>query len=49
MGESEDTTKQKDTAFANLDEWMSNFYAVAAIALKDHPQLLEALGKSVRS
>ena len=49
IGESEDMTKQKDTAFAELDDWMSEFYAVAKIALEDHPQLLEALGLSIRS
>lgn len=49
VGESEDITKQKDTAFANLDDWMSDFYAVAEIAIEEQPQLLEALGKSVKS
>ncbi len=49
VGESEDTTKQKDSAFSKLDDWMSEFYAVAKIALEDHPQLLESLGKSVKS
>jgi hypothetical protein len=49
IGESEDMTKQKDAAFSELDDWMSEFYAVAKIALEDHPQLLEALGLSIRS
>ncbi|MHA7110112.1 hypothetical protein ACRTDU_08310 [Sunxiuqinia elliptica] len=49
VGESEDATQQKDAAFAKLDEWMSEFYAVAKIALEDHPQLLESLGKSIKS
>jgi hypothetical protein len=31
-------------AFANLDDWMREIYAVAEIALEDHPQLLESLG-----
>lgn len=48
-GESEDATKQKDAALAKLDDWMSEFYDVAKIALEDHPQLLEALGLSVKS
>lgn len=48
-GESEDATKLKDAALAKLDEWMSEFYAVAKIALDEHPQLLESLGLSVRS
>ncbi|MBN1252830.1 MAG: hypothetical protein JXA16_11890 [Bacteroidales bacterium] len=48
-GESQDATKQKDAAFAQIDDWMSEFYAVARIALEDNPQLLEALGLFVRS
>ena len=48
-GESQDATKAKDAAFAKMDDWMSEFYAVAKIALEDKPQLLESLGKFVRS
>lgn len=48
-GESQDATKIKDAAFAKMDDWMSEFYAVAKIALEDNPQLLESLGKLVRS
>lgn len=48
-GESQDATKQKDAAFAEIDDWMHDFYAVARIALDEHPQLLEALGILVRS
>ena len=47
-GESQDATKTKDAAFAKIDDWMSEFYAVARIGLEDNPQLLEALGKVVR-
>ena len=47
-GESQDATKAKDSAFAKMDDWMSEFYAVARIGLEDNPQLLEALGKVVR-
>ncbi|MFV0390353.1 MAG: hypothetical protein ACK5KP_00445 [Paludibacteraceae bacterium] len=47
-GESQDATKAKDAAFAKMDDWMSEFYAVARIGLEDNPQLLEALGKVVR-
>ena len=47
-GESQDSTKAKDAAFARIDDWMSEFYAVARIGLEDKPQLLEALGKIVR-
>jgi hypothetical protein len=48
-GESQDSTKLKDQAFGEIDEWMSEFYAVAKIALEDNPQLLESLGKYVKS
>ncbi len=48
-GESQDATKTKDTAFSRLDDWMSEFYAVARIALEDNIQLLEALGVIVRN
>lgn len=48
-GESQDSTKIKDTTFAKLDDWMREFYAVAKIALEDNPQLLESLSKLVRS
>ena len=48
-GESQDSTQQKDTSFANLDDWMSEFYAVARIALEDNIQLLEALGVIIRN
>ena len=48
-GESQDTTKQKDAAFTNFEDWMSEFYGVARIALEDNIQLLEALGVIVRN
>ena len=47
-GESQEATKIKDAAFAKMDDWMREFYAVARIALEDKPQLLEALGKVVK-
>ena len=48
-GESQDATKAKDASFARLDDWMSEFYSVAKIALEDKPQLIEALSLLVRS
>ncbi|RXQ95887.1 hypothetical protein EO244_06160 [Ancylomarina salipaludis] len=48
-GESQDATKAKDAAFYKIDDWMSEFFAVARIGLEDNPQLLEALGKIVRN
>lgn len=48
-GESQEATKTKDVAFAKIDDWMSEFYAVAKIGLEDKPQLLESLGKLVKN
>ena len=48
-GESQDSTKSKDKVFGEIDDWMSEFYAVAKIALEDNPQLLESLGKFIRN
>ena len=48
IGESEQATKDKDAALAILDDWMDEFFMVAEIALEDQPQLMEALGKTVR-
>ncbi|MFZ2284028.1 MAG: hypothetical protein WAV86_09145, partial [Lutibacter sp.] len=48
-GESQDSTMSKDKAFREIDDWMSEFYAVAKIALEEKPQLLESLGKFVIS
>ena len=48
-GESQEATKAKDTALAAIDDWMSEFYAIARIGLEDKPQLLEVLGKKVIS
>lgn len=48
VGESQQATKIKDEAFRKISRWMSDFYAYARIALEDSPQLLEALGITVR-
>jgi len=48
-GESQTATQIKDEALAKLDDWMSEFYAIAKIGLEDKPQLLESLGKLVRN
>lgn len=48
-GESQEATQIKDEAFYQIDDWMSEFFAVAKIALEDKPQLLESLGKIVRN
>ena len=49
VGESQNATKTIDAAFGNIDLWMRDFYAVAKIALEDHPQLLESIALFVRS
>ncbi|MCE4564110.1 hypothetical protein INQ51_07285 [Maribellus sp. CM-23] len=49
VGESQDATKIKDEAMNRMATWMSRFYSVARIALEDNPQLLEVLGKPVKS
>ncbi len=48
-GESEASTPAKNAAFRKLDKEMGDMYTIAAIALKDTPQLLEALGKKIKS
>ena len=47
-GELQDATKAKDAAFALIYDRMSEFYAVAKIGLEHIPQLMEALGKTIR-
>ena len=48
-GEAQNATQVKDDAFIKIDEWMSDFYAVARIALEENPQLLESLRKTVKN
>jgi len=47
--EAQNATQVKNVAFKKLDVWMREFYAVAKVALYDTPQLMEALGKKVKS
>jgi len=49
LGEAQQATKFKDEAFAEIDDWMKDFYAIAKIALEESPQLMESLGRLVRS
>src|SRR5690606_3382554 len=49
LGEAQQATKFKDEAFAEIDDWMKEFYAIAKIALEESPQLMESLGRLVRS
>lgn len=48
-GNAQNATKTKDKAFTTLQKWMSDFYGIARIALAEEPQLLESLGKQVKS
>ncbi len=48
-GESQQATKDKNLAFSNMEKWVREFYSIAKIALEDKPQLLESIGKFVRS
>jgi predicted RecB family endonuclease len=43
-GEAQDATKRRDASIDDLDAWMSDFRAIARIALEDQPQQLEKLG-----
>ncbi len=47
--ESQQATRDKNDAFDDLKKWMHDFKTIAKIALKKHPELLEALGFFVRS
>ena len=42
-GEAQSATQDRDGAVEALDEWLSEFKAIARIALDETPQLLEAL------
>lgn len=48
-GNAQNATKTKNKAFVKLEKYMSNFYAMARITLEDEPQLLESLGKIIKS
>lgn len=43
-GAAQQATLARDEVFAQLDEWMKDFQAVAKAALAQEPQLIEALG-----
>jgi len=43
-GEAQAATQARDAAFDDLQDWMSDFVAIARIALENDSQLLEMLG-----
>lgn len=48
-GEAEDSTESKNQATKLLKKWVREFHTAARLALKDHPQKLEAFGIKVPS
>lgn len=48
-GNAQNATKTKNKSFKDLEKYMSDFFAIARIALENESQLLEALGKIVKS
>jgi hypothetical protein len=43
-GEAQTATQLRDEAFEDLQDWMSDFIAIAHIAMEDQSQYLEMLG-----
>lgn len=48
-GDTQNATRELQTAMRALDAWMSRFRAIARDALRDHPEYLEKLGILARS
>lgn len=48
-GDAQEATRLRDTSLKALKRWMSDFRAIARIALRDSPQLMEALGMVVKA
>ena len=48
-GEAQAATKKRDAAIDELQEWLSDYVAIAKIALEENSQLLEGLGILARS
>jgi len=48
-GEAEEATSSRNASIKALKVWMNDFRYVARMALRDNPQLLEALGMVVKA
>ncbi|MGB3788039.1 MAG: hypothetical protein WA949_08515 [Phormidesmis sp.] len=48
-GEAQSATQKRDAALDELQDWLSDYLAIAKVALEEDPQLLEGLGVLARS
>ena len=48
-GEAQAATKRRDAALDAMQDWLSDYLAIAKVALEEEPQLLEGLGVLQRS
>lgn len=48
-GDAQQATQHKQQALQNLKRWCRDFQTIAEVALRDDPQLMEVLGKTVPS
>lgn len=48
-GEAQAATQKRDAALDAMQDWLSDYLAIAKVALEEEPQLLEGLGVLVRS
>ena len=48
-GAAQAATQARDAALDELQDWLSDYWAIAKVALEDNPQLLEGMGILVRS